>query len=205
MSDAAPEYRPVLVLTPPRPTDYQPRGGGRPKTSRPSRDRQGQRLDGAFDELERLVKGVARATVTDGLPEGDPELVVVFDVIDSTKDIADSLRSVGLEPLVDVEDEFDDDELGDDFARLRPSTPAPTEPIKRFLHASMANEEAVAQLLRLWRHWKTGRRMLRGFGPFTALFNQLYDVRPWGPADRIRSTGLADLLTDSLAAGLGDC
>lgn len=201
MSDAGTVYRPVIVLPTPTPSAFQPRGGDSPHTARPSRGRQGQRLDGRFDELERLLSGSARAAVTAGLADADPELVVVFELIDSTPDIAEALSAAGLEPLVEVEGDFDEDDLGPDFARLR-LVEVGAEPIKRFLHAAMANEAAVAQLLRLWRHWKTGRRMISGFGPFTKLFDQLHDVRPWGPIDRVRSTGLADLVDESFDARL---
>ncbi len=197
MTDTSPPIRPVIVLPDLPVANHQPRGGGRQNTSRPTRGRQGERLDGRFDELDRLLTGASSATVTTELPEGDPELVVVFEVIDSTQDLAGAFVSVGLEPLVDVEDGFEEDEIDLDFRRLRPRTEA-SEPVKRFLHAGMANEEAMRQLLRLWNHWKTGARMIRGYGPFTSLFNQLYDVRPWGPADRVRSTGLDLLVLEAI-------
>jgi hypothetical protein len=203
MSDTSPTYRPVIVLPSPGPADFQPRGGGSAKTNKPSRDRQGQRLDGKFDELERLLSGSSDATVTAGVPDNDPELAVVFEVVESTTDLAEAFRSIGLEPLLDIEGDIDDESLGDDFTRLKVAG-ADSEPIKRFLHASMANEAAVAQLLRLWRHWKSGQRMLTGFGAFTSLFKNLHDVRPWGPIDRVRSTGLADLITESFADGLAE-
>lgn len=201
MSEARPVERPVIVVPAPRPSDYQPHGGGSTHTAKPSRERQGQRLDGRFDEIERLLSGTGQATVTDTLPDTDPELVVVFEVVDSTEDLADALSKAGLEPLVDVEDDFDDEELGPDFKRLKPAGQG-SEPIKRFLHAAMANEAAVAQLLKLWRHWKTGKRMIPGFGAFTKVFAQLHDVRPWGPIDRVRSTGLAALVEETLDAHL---
>ena len=201
MSDTGAVYRPVIVMPTPAPSTFQPRGGDSTHVAKPSRERQGQRLDGRFDEIERLLAGTAQATVTDGLPGVDPELVVVFELADATDDLAAALTAAGLEPLVEAEGDFDDDELGPDFARLKPAEPD-GEPIKRFLHAAMANEAAVAQLLRLWRHWKTGKRMISGFGPFTTLFNQLQDVRPWGPIDRVRATGLATLLNESFDARL---
>jgi len=202
MSEVGPVERPVIVVPAPHPSDYRPRGGDSTHTAKPSRDRQGQRLDSRFNEIERLLSGAGRATVTDGLPDTDPELVVVFELVDSTKDLADALSKAGLEPLIEVEDDFDDEELGPDFERLKPADQG-SEPIKRFLHAAMANEAAVAQLLKLWRHWKTGKRMINGFGPFTKVFDQLHDVRPWGPIDRVRSTGLADLVEETLNAHLG--
>jgi hypothetical protein len=93
MSNTSTDYRPVIVLPTPTPSAFQPRGRNRPHTTKPSRARQGQRLDHRFDELERLLAGAARATVTDGLPDGDPELVVVFELIDSTTDLAAALTS----------------------------------------------------------------------------------------------------------------
>lgn len=203
MSELGAVYRPVIVLPSPPPSGFQPRGGDSTHTAKPSRERQGQRLDGRFDEIERLLSGAARATVTDGLPDTDPELVVVFELVDSTKELAAALSAAGLEPLVEVEGDFDDEDLGPDFERLQPAEPD-AEPIKRFLHAAMANEAAVTQLLRLWRHWKTGKRMISGFGPFTKLFDQLHDVRPWGPIDRVRSTGLDALVEESVDARLGE-
>jgi hypothetical protein len=187
----------------PVPRAFQPGGGGKQNTARPSRDRQGERLDARFSEIERLLAGRAQATVTAGLPDVDPELVVVFEVLDSTTDLDDALRRAGLEPLIEAEDEIPDELLGEDFARLRPVTPT-TGPVKRFLHASMANERAVAQLLALWRSWKSGARMTAGYGPFREVFEKLLDVRVWGPVDRIRTTGLADFLREALGAGWGE-
>lgn len=203
MSDVGGDFRPLLIGAVPTPRESRPVGGGRPNTRRPSKERQGQRLDARFSEIERLLAGRADAPVTTGLPDADPELVVVFEVLDSTRDLESALRRAGLEPLIEAEGEIDDELLGEDFARVRPVT-STTEPIKRYLHASMANERAVAQLLTLWRRWKSGRRMPNGYGPFSDVFSKLHDVRAWGPADRIRSTGLADLLQEALGAGWGE-
>lgn len=200
MTDVQQVARPLMTVAAPAPIEFQPRGGGGTKVRKPSRDRQGVRLDGKFAELERLLDGSSEAAVTDIMPDGDPELVVVFEVVESTSDLTEAFIKVGLEPLIDLEGDVDDDQLGEDFARTSPAL-AGVDPIKRFLHASFANEQAVSEILRLWRHWKTGKRMLRGYGPFTGLFNMLLDVRPWGPIDRVRATGLASLLSASVEAG----
>jgi len=207
MSESGGEPRPILPGAVPVPQAFQPVGGGRPTTARPSRDRQGQRLDARFSEIERLLAGRAQATVTTGLPGTDPELVVVFEVLDSTTDLDEALRQAGLEPLIEAEDEIADELLGEDFARLRPVTPT-TGPVKRFLHASMANERAVAQLLALWRRWKSGATMASGYGPFREVFEKLLDVRIWGPggahgSDPVRCGSESDVHTFVLAARPG--
>ena len=136
--------------------------------------------------------------VTTALAGGDPELVVVFEVIDTTKDVVTAFRNAGLEPLLDVEGVVDDEDLGDDFARLRPADPY-SEPIKRFLHAAFASRDAAYELVGLWRRYVAGRNMPPGFPNLTQLFHLLHDVRPWGPLDRIRATGLRERLAEQLA------
>ncbi len=199
--------RPVIVMAVPPLVAFQPTARGNSHTQRPSRTRQGERLDARFNELKRLLDGSSAAEVVDELPPGDPELVVVFEIIDTTvvdaSRLANAFRKVGLEPLLDVEGQFDDDAIPDDFARL-PTKRIQIEPIKRFLHACMANERAVEELLRIWTHWKTDRRMFQGFGAFTELFKQLHDVRAWGPADRVRSTGLSTHVAEALRERLAD-
>lgn len=201
MSNVPPAYRPLIIVQAPRASAFQPRGGGSQKTAKPSRSRQGERLDGQFDELERLTSGRVQPTVDGGIPPSDPELVVVFEVVQETADLADAFKLAGLELMVDVEDDIEDEDLGEDFARLK--TPRPdAEPIKRYLHAAMANEEAVRQLLSLWRRWKSDQRMRSGFGAFTKLFQRLYNVRPWDARDRIRTTGLSVTMEAALADAL---
>lgn len=199
MSDAGSTDRPIFVLSAPDPVAFTPRGGGKAHTKIPDRDRQSARLDGKFEELERLLAGSSSATITDALPDTDPELVIVFEVIDSTGDLDKALRAVGMEPLIDVEGDIDDAQLGADWARLKDARNA-AEPVKLFLHASMANEKAVAELLRLWRIWTGGaKRMPAGYPGFSDLFKRLYEVRRWGPVDRVRTTGLNRMLSESLA------
>ena len=198
MSDAtSPQYRPILHQPAGRGDPIRARGGGNAKTQRPSRSRQGERLTGRFEALKRMLdEGLE---VTAALAGGDPELVVVFEVIDTTKDVIGAFRKAGLEPLLDVEGMIDDDDLGDDFARLRPADPE-SEPIKRFLHAALANRDAAYELVGLWRRYVAGRNMPTGFTNLTQLFHLLHDVRPWGPLDRIRATGLRERVAEQLTA-----
>lgn len=194
--------RPILVVGTEPPAEFRPGGGGSTKTERPQRSRQGERLDERFAAIERMISALEPQPVSAGLPDADPELVLVFEVVDSisssSEQLALAMQAAGLELLVEAEGTFEDEELGSDFARLSGHS---TEPIPRFLHAAMASRAAVEQLLALWTHWKTGKRMIRGFGPFTGLFGQLNDVRPWGPSDRVRTTGLAEVIAASAEAG----
>ena len=195
--------RPVIVSTPDPPTTRASRGGGNPKTTKPTRERQSERLDGKFSQLQKLLDGQAESLVTSGIPDSDPELALVFEVVGETKDLVDAFRKVGMEPLVELEDSMHEEDLGVDFARSKPKKPN-SEPIKKFVHAAMTNEAALKELLKLWRHWRSGKRMISGFGAFTNLFALLFDVRPWGAADRVRTTGLIERLEQQFADGVSE-
>jgi hypothetical protein len=202
MSDVSPAL-PVVVVSAPAGRATSRGRGGPGKTARPSRERQAQRLDGRFDELARLVDGQSATAVAEGILGADPELVVVFEVVEASVDLQDAFEQAGLELMLDVEDAIDDEALGEDFARVR-APQGNAEPVKRYLHAAMANASAVAELVRLWNLWKSETRMGSGFGPFRPLFERLHNLRPWGPSDRVRSTGLESSLAVALEEGLTD-
>ena len=123
MADVGPVYRPLLPGHVPEAREVRPRGGGKQKTDKPSRVRQGERLDGHFDELERMLSGAPPITVTDGVPAADPELVIVFEVVETTTDLHEAFRKAGLEALLDAEDEYDDDSLGDQNSMIEYTLP----------------------------------------------------------------------------------
>lgn len=197
MSDQSSIPRPLMVVRAPAATESTRGRGGSKKTGKPSRERQGERLDQGFSELQRLLDSDQSRPVGGGLVAADPELVVVFEIIEESLDLAEAFTRVGLDLMLDVEDSITDEALGEDFARTKTARPG-SDPVKRYLHAAMANDAALRQLISLWNKWKTGDRMASGFGPYTQLFARLHNVRPWGPADRVRSTGLDESLRHAL-------
>ncbi len=59
----------------------------------------------------------------------------------------------------------------------------------------MTNQQAMQQLISLWQRFQDDPevRFEYGLGRFRQLFGLLHDIRPWGPEDRLRDTGvLAD-------------
>ena len=197
MAEAFRPERPVFVIRPSEPTTFKGTARSNPKTSRPTKSRQGERLDGRFDELSRLLGGSTTAPATDAFPAGDPELVVVFEVVDTTpSNLRNALVKAGLEPLLDVEDEYAGDDS--DFVPL-PNKDGSVKSASLFVHASMANESAVRQILSLWAAYKADKNLPLGMTPFRDLFNCLKDLRIWGLADRIRNTGLDSLIEEALA------
>ena len=177
---------PLLSLPAPETIDSPRRGGGGPRLIKPTRGRQGERLDPKFDRLARVVADPAQLMQLRQDPEAiAPERAIVFEVAGSLPTFYEEAARIGLEYLADDEIEIDPDE---DF-RLADK---PDDPISGRLYLAMPDLEALRQLVRLWDHYKARRQMADGFGIWTQLFGLLKDVRAWGPQDRLTVDTLRD-------------
>ena len=171
--------RPLLKLPAPEPVapPRPPRGGA--KLTKPSRQRQGERLDPKFERLARVAGDPAQIMQLRQDPEAiAPERAIVFEVTGSLATFYQEASRIGLEYLADDELDIEPD---DDF-RL---TKKPDEAIPGRVYLAMPDLAALRQLVSLWRRYKTGGRMDDGFGIWTQLFGLLKDVRAWGPEDRL--------------------
>lgn len=188
--------RPILVGAPERARAFRPTGGGSAAVTTPGPGRQAARLHARVTGLLDAF-GSGAVTVDDALPVGDPELVVVFEVIDSQRDVITAAEALRIEILVEVEDEVSPD---DDFPRIRQdgSPSGSTVPVVSCLHAMCASREAATELVALWNRWIADGRLGQPYGGLADLFAHLRDVRPWGPADRLRVQGVAERLDGML-------
>ena len=198
MTDSgSPVYRPILLTSPADRRVFAPFGRGGESARLPSRGRQAQRLTPRFDALITALE-LQRVTAQTSLPANDPELVLVFETRGSVSEVFEAARRAGLELLIEVEDEFEPD---DDFQKNAVNPAA----VPGFLHIALASLGATNQLRQLWETWSRGEPLV-GLGGrasgLASLFNHLQDVRPWGPGDRVRSTGLLDAIEDRLAMGV---
>ena len=101
--------RPLLNL--PRPTEHyasRENTGAVRIVSRPSRDRQRERIDPRFERLSAVADTPAQLMALRDDPASiAPERAVVFEVEGSLKDFYEQARRIGLEYLGDFEEEFD--------------------------------------------------------------------------------------------------
>lgn len=177
--------RPLLKLPAPEPVAPPPPQRGGTKLTKPSRQRQGERLDPKFERLARVVGDPAQIMQLRQDPEAiAPERAIVFEVTGSLATFYQNASRIGLEYLADDELDIEPD---DDF-RL---TKKPDEAIPGRVYLAMPDLAALRQLVSLWRRYKTGGRMDDGFGLWTQLFGLLKDVRAWGPEDRLTVETLA--------------
>ena len=117
-----------------------------------------------------------------------PERALVFQIAGSLDGFAAATKRIpGLEYLGEDEIEFDPD---DDF--WIPDTRKDREGQRRLdkqiggrLYLVMPDVQALKEILSLWRRYQAGERLGSGYGPWYNLFNQLKDIRVWGPEDRL--------------------
>lgn len=193
------ESRPLLAFNAPTVVD-RPKQKSRdmPRLSKPSAGRQGERLTPQFRELISAFEAERARLAADTSDEVDPALVVVFDLAGSVKDFRNAINRIeGLEFLSELlGDRADPD---DDF-HMTDGKGSTDATIPHSLYLVMSNVRAVNELLSLFALWKQDPSMKfeHGQGKFKAAFEQLTTIRRWGPADRIRETGLLERWQESI-------
>jgi Subtilase family len=180
---------PLLLLPTPRSADrtrLQGRPG--PRLRVPSPERQAERLSPKFQTLVRTFDA-RRADLQAQIVGAEPEQVLVLETINAIDGFLSAVSRIeGLDFLGEIEEEDlppDDDFYREDNPeRLLPGT----------LYLVMTNQQALTQLLSLWDRYRANptQPFEYGLNRFRTLFGLLRDIRPWGPEDRLRETGLVE-------------
>lgn len=177
--------RPLIVLPSPTPagrSDWGPRGRD---PHLPGRARQGSRLTPRFQALQNHFQ---QQTTLHATAAGQiPEEVIVFETIGAVGDFLDAARLI---PGFDFLADWTTDEVAPDADFF--DTKDLTKPLSHRLFLVMSNQQALQQLLNLWRRFQANQRMESGFSGFTALFKHLHDIRLWSPTDRLLETGVIE-------------
>ncbi|QHC54614.1 S8 family peptidase [Rathayibacter tanaceti] len=132
--------------------------------------------------------------------EGDPSLIVVFDLAGTVEDFRKAAAKVpGFDYLLEVDEEKSQP---DSLFHLEEHSVAVNKPVPRTLHVVMSDAAAARQLVSLFKQWEENPRVtLRtGFNPLKQVFAQLRNVRPWSIQDRVRETGLLEEWSEDLEA-----
>ncbi len=194
------ESRPLLAFNAPIVVD-RPKQTPRdmPRLSNPGARRQEERLTPQFRELVNAFEAERARLATDTSDEVDPALVVVFDLAGSVKDFRNAINRIdGLEFLSELLGNPVDPD--DDFHMTEEGKGTTDATVPHSLYLVMSNARAVNELLRLFALWSQDPSMKfeHGLGKFKAAFEQLAAIRRWGPADRIRATGLWEYWKETL-------
>jgi len=196
------EPRPLLGFAAPRTGPIPPVTGSRPYPPTPQGPgavRQGARLTPRFQELEQAL-AAERVTAGAAPTDPDPELVVVFDLAGTIEGFARAVAGVqGLEFLAELDEGQADPD--DDFYTVTPNGQRSDGQVNETAYLALTNTQAVTQLISLFQGWQADEnaRFPRGLTPLRDAFRLLRDVRRWGPADRIRDTGLLERWQEEVA------
>jgi hypothetical protein len=187
--------RPLLISPPgsKQPfTPQPPRGVG---PTNPRKARQVERLAPKFTELQDALD--ARRGALQGDAAGVAlEQVLVFETNGPVKDLYDTVVSTpGLEWLADedLRDLLPDEDF---FVAQKPD-----KPINAQLYLVLFSQQALEQLLSLWRSWSTGTRLPAEHRGWLVVFGQLRDIRRWGVRDRLDETGILAYWRNRVAGG----
>jgi len=192
---------PLLLLPRPDVADRAKRGGGAGKLHRPAHGRQIDRLEPQFKRLSDAFerRGLALRAELAGI---EPEMALVFKVAGSIQSFFGALRKAGLQWL--LETDLEDLQPDDDFygATPRKQGVEPTrKPFGGSLYLVMSDRMALKEFLSLWRHYQRNPALPGRRAAWRSLFENLLEVRPWGPEDRLRETGLLEDWRQRVTAG----
>jgi hypothetical protein len=126
--------------------------------------------------------------------------VLVLETVGRIDELVRAVRGLpGLEWLT----EWDEDEIQPEpgvFYDLR----KPNDPLGGRLYLMMSNQTGLRQFLSLWNTFRSNPDdpgFERGRGRWRRIFEQLKEIRTWGPEDRIYETGLLEDWRQRAAAG----
>lgn len=159
-----------------------------PRPPMPSPQRQGERLGHRFERLRRLSETQGALSLREDPSGIAPERALVFEVAGQIRDIFDAIRAIeGLDFLGDEAIDFgpDKDFFTIDTRKRTKGQPRMDRPVEGRLYLAMPDVTALRHLLSLWDGWQKTNTVERPFGRWKKVFEQLHDLRAWGPKDRL--------------------
>lgn len=187
--------RPLLFFPAPELADRTKKAPPRDHVHKPDRVRQGQRLSPIFNQLQAAID--SRRLEIQQNPAGiDPEQVLVLETIGSIEAFANTVKKYidGFEWMGELEiDEITPDEDFYDFKK-------PEKKLSGRLYLVMVNQQALTQVLSLWRRYEADPEMKfeRGLTPLRDVFLCLKSIERWDIKHRLLETGIIDIWKENL-------
>ena len=184
--------RPLLILPKPgEPLPRRKRGGGGGAPRFPSHERQVERLDPKFNALRQAMEA-RRLRLQAESHDLVPEEVVVLETIGTVENFVRAVKKVpGMEWLAEI-DETDVPPDEDFFETTTKGERRPSKTLRGRLFMVFTNQDALREILSLWKAWQEDGKLPYGSGLWKTVFAQLHDVRVWGVRDRLYETGVLD-------------
>lgn len=186
--------RPLLLFPTPETASRSTLGGGGGRVRRPTPQRQWDRLSPVFSQLQATFDA-RRIEIQQSAAGIIPEQVLVIETVGSIENFANAVkRIVGLEWMGEIEiDEITPDEEFYDETK-------PDKELSGRLYLVMTNQQALEQMLSLWRRYQEDPTMQfeHGLTKFRDVFLHLKSIRQWDVQDRLLETGIIDVWRENL-------
>lgn len=191
---------PLLFFPSPETASKTPGHGFGGNLNRPSAQRQGQRLNPIFQQLQNSFN--ARSIELQQTPAGiDPEQVLVIETVGNIEDFANAVKKVsGLEWMGEfVLDSISPDE---DFQDKKDSK----KELSGCLYLIMSNQKALSQMLSLWQKYTKNPDTMNfqrggeywGLAKFKDIFLHMKDIRRWDVKDRLAERKVFDMWQEDI-------
>ncbi len=177
---------PLLLFPSPEVASRTPGRGFGGNLKRPSAQRQGQRLNHVFQQLQNSFN--ARSVELQQTPAGiDPEQVLVLEIVGNVENFANAVKKV---PGLEWMGEFALDSIppDEDFQDKED----PQKELNGRLYLIMSNQTALRQMLSLWQRYLENPETMNfksgeyhGLAKFKDIFLHLKDIRRWDVEDRL--------------------
>lgn len=191
--------RPLILFPSPERADREHKPSVFTRTVRPSFRKQFTRLQPSFTLLKTAFE--QKALKVQQSPTGiNPEFALVFEIIGAVDNFYTAVKNTdGFEWIFDSETEpFDPD---DDFHQVdNTSNEKLNTPLNGKLYCVMSNQQAMLQLLSLWKRYQNEETNVfkRGFAGLRDIFTHIKDLRKWDARDRIEETNALEYWRSSL-------
>jgi hypothetical protein len=186
--------RPLLLFPTPETASRSTLGGGGGRVRRPTPQRQWERLSPVFSQLQTAFDA-RRIEIQQSAAGIIPEQVLVIETVGSIENFANAVKRIdGLEWMGEIEiDEITPDEEFYDETK-------PDKELSGRLYLVLTNQQALEQMLSLWRRYQEDPTMQfeRGLTKFRDVFLHLKSIRRWDVQDRLLETGIIDVWREDL-------
>lgn len=152
-------------------------------------EKQVERLGPIFNNLQSALDNhrLSPQTSTLGL---EPECTIVMEIRGNLENFISIARNTdGLEWLVELSQDVDCD---DNFYNIDSDGNKLDTKVKSKLFVTMANQNAINELIRCWDLYKENPdvKLDKGKAPLKQIFKNLYNIRRWNTQDRLENSYL---------------
>lgn len=186
--------RPLLLFPIPETASRSTLSGGGGQVRTPPYQQQCERLFPIFAQLQASFDA-RRLEIQQNAIGINPEQVLVIEIVGSIDNFANAIKRIdGLEWMGEIElNEILPDEEFYDETR-------PDKDLNGRLYLIMTNQQALEQILTLWRRYSTDQNVQfeRGLSKFRYMFLHLKTIRRWNVQDRLLETGVIDKWREGL-------